>query len=656
MNHFPLLVCCGLVALCAVGDVNQVRADEAPRPLLHPLFSDGAVLQRDRRIPVWGFAKPGEQISLSLDGKTKVGALTDATGKWMATIGPVKAGTGHTLDVSGPSPDEHAGVKNIAFGDVWICSGQSNMQMTFDWGITNGDAERKAANFPNMRYFTVPNVSAARPQALVNASWGVVSPETANKFSAVGYFFGRELHQKLGVPIGLIDSSWSGTAAAPWVSGEAVEKIPAYTSGVAAVRAASDGVPYADQLAAWNQKYDAGYAQKWAAPDFDDSKWKSDAVPGAFTSDAHGDLTQFDGAVWYRVAVDVPANMAGHDAKLSIGAVDDNDDTFWNGQPVGATQGCCGPRTYSLSADKLKAGRNLLSVRIFDTGGPGGIMGDPNGLKLEANGQTLPLAGQWRLERSISLQETAQHPLPIDPNHNPGPPSVLFNGMIAPLIPYGIKGAIWYQGESNAGDPQGYKPLLTSLIRDWRARFGSGDFPFYIVQLAAFQAPDTAPQSGDKSWADIRQSQAFVARTVGHSGYSVTTDIGNQTDIHPKDKQDVGKRLALLALANDYGLKIESSGPTVRSMKVEGDAIRLTLDHAEGGLTLDGEKDNVFVIAGEDKKWAWAIPTLDGNTLVLRSPDVPKPVAVRFAWSNFPRGNVFNGAHLPMAPYRSDSW
>jgi len=648
--------CSLLTLLCgfALSLSACAHADEAPRPLLHPLFSDNAVLQRDRRIPVWGFAKPGEQISLTLDGKTKVVAKTDLTGKWMATIGPMKAGTGHTLDVSGPSPDEKASVKNVAFGDVWICSGQSNMQMNFGWGIQNGDEERKAANYPNIRYFTVPNISAVRPRAMVNANWGVVTPDSLNHFSAVGYFFGRELYQRTGVPIGLIDASWTSTAAAPWVSGEAVEKIPAYASGVATVRAARDDIPYADQLEEWNQKYDPGYAQKWAAPDFNDSKWKSDAVPGAFTSDAHGDLTPFDGAVWYRKTLVVPATLANHDAQLSLGTIDDNDETFWDGASVGETQGYYAQRSYPIPAAKMSAGRHVLTVRVFDTGGPGGLEGKPEEIKLEANGQTLPLAGQWRLERSISLQSTSDHPVPINYNYNIGPPSVLFNGMIAPLIPYGIKGAIWYQGESNSGDPQGYKPLLTTLIRDWRSRFGSGDFPFYIVQLAAYQPPDTAPQSGDGSWADIRESQAYVARTVGHSGYSVTTDIGSG-DIHPKDKQDVGKRLALLALANDYGLKVESSGPTVRAVKVEGDAIRLTLDHAEGGLTLDGEKNNVFVIAGADNKWAWATPTIDGNTLVLRSPDVPKPVAVRFAWSNYPRGNVFNGAHLPMAPYRSDA-
>jgi len=650
MNRFVLPSLCGLALSLSL----YAHADEAPRPLLHPLFSDGAVLQRDRVIPVWGFAKPGEQISLSLDGTTKASAKTDATGKWMARIGPVKAGTGHTLDVSGPSPDEKAGVKNIAFGDVWLCSGQSNMQMNFGWGIQNGDEERKAANYPNIRYFTVPNISAVRPRALVNTKWGVVTPDELNHFSAVGYFFGRELYQKTGVPIGLIDASWTASAAAPWVSGEAVEKIPVYAPGVATVRAARDDISYADQLEEWNQKYDPGYAQKWAAPAFDDSKWKSDAVPGAFTSDAHGDLTQFDGAVWYRKTVVVPATLANHDAQLSLGTIDDNDETFWDGASVGGMQGYYAQRSYPIPAAKMSAGRHVLTVRVFDTGGPGGLEGKPEEIKLEGSGQMLPLAGQWRLERSISFQSTFDHPVPVNYNYNINPPSVLFNGMIAPLTPFAIKGAIWYQGESNADHPEEYKLLLTTLIRDWRARFGSGDFPFYIVQLAAYQAPDTTPQSGDGSWATQRESQAYVARTVGHSGYSVTTDIGSG-DIHPKNKQDVGKRLALLALANDYGQKIESSGPSVRSMKIEGDAIRLTLDHAEGGLTLEGDKNNVFVIAGEDKKWAWATPTIDGNTLVLRSPEVKTPVAVRFAWSNYPRGNVFNGAHLPMAPYRSDA-
>ena len=657
-----LLLSCGLALLLSS---SCVRAQDAPRPFLHPLFSDGAVIQRDRKVPAWGFARPGEHISVQLDGRLVGTAATDTTGKWMTQIGPVAAGMGHTLDVSGPTESERAHVKDLAFGDVWLCSGQSNMEMNLTWGVNNAAVERQNANFPGIRFFHVPRVAAVRPRQTLDMKWQAISPTTVDGVSAVAYFFGREIHQKIGVPIGLIDSAWSGTDARVWASGDVLERLPDFKAGVAAVRQTREDVPLAEQLAAWNQKNDPGFRDNWAAPAFDDSRWAKALVPGAFTSDAAGDLTAFDGAVWYRKAVNVPANMAGKEAQLSLGAIDDADTTFWNGVRIGATDGFDKPRRYTIPAEKMRAGHNVLSVRVFDTGGPGGFMGKTGDLKLEGGGQTLPLGGEWRLARGVPLAATARNPPPVDVTAFPSAPGVLYNSMISPLLPYGLKGAIWYQGESNAGNPQQYKTLLPAMIGDWRARFGAGDFPFYLVQLAGYQAPDETPVPNPNSWANIREVQASITRIVPNSAYSVTTDIGDAKDIHPKNKQDVGKRLALLALARDYGQKVESSGPTVRSMSVEvkplrlgmeHNAVRLRLDHAAGGLTFAGEPNRVFIIAGQDQKWAWATPTIEGNSIVLSSPEVPNPVAVRFAWSNFPRGHVYNGAHLPMAPYRSDSW
>ncbi len=640
---------------CALTLFTPAHAQDKTRPFLHPLFSDGAVLQRDRKVPVWGYAKPGEPVIVVLDGGKKNVARADLAGRWTTSIGPVKAGVGHTLDVLGTDPAEHETRRDIAFGDVWLCSGQSNMEMSFDWGIKDVDAERKAANYPNIRFLKIPKATASRPQSTFDARWQSVSSANVGQFSAAGYFFGRELHQKLGVPIGLIDSTWGGTPGQAWASGEAMETMPDFRDAVRSLRSATDGVPYADQLKAWNEKYDPAFKNGWVKPDFDDSAWKTTTVPGNFTTDAKGDISTFLGSVWCRKEVDVPANMAGQAATLSLGTIDDNDDTFWNGELIGSTIGYGKPRSYALSADKMHAGKNILTVRVLNTGGPGGIVGKPEEAVIKGAGSTVSLAGEWRLSRSLAFADVAQTPPPVDMANNPGVPSVLFNGMIAPLTPYALKGAIWYQGESNAGAPDQYKILLPKLISDWRGRFGSGDFPFYIVQLASFMAPDEQPPTGT-GWTGLREAQEFASRAVPNSAYSVTTDIGDEKDIHPKDKQDVGKRLALLALAHTYGQKIESSGPTVHAMTVEGDAIRLRFDHAEGGVKLAGESDKVFAIAGADQKWVWATPTVDGNSLVLRAPGVSKPVAARFGWSNFPRGNVYNGAGLPMAPYRSDKW
>ncbi len=659
---FPLACGLALFVLPLITSCAQAADTPAPTmpiitgPLLHPLFSDGAVLQRDRRIPVWGFARPGEQITLSLDGgKIKTTAQTEANGQWTAHIGPIGAGVGHTLEVSGPDATEHEIRQNIAFGDVWLCSGQSNMQFQIG-GVNNATQERAAANYPNIRFFHVPQTSAVRPRAMVDTNWQVVTPETANNFSAVGYFFGRELHQKLNIPIGLIDASWGGTTGEVWASGTALKTIPDFKAGVEAVENTRTDVPFDTQMAQWMGKNDVGTREGWNIPSFDDSKWAQATIPGNFTQDAQGDLTNFDGIVWYRTQVDIPAAMAGHDAKISLGKIDDDDTTYWNGEFIGAAQGYDTAREYTIPAAQLKAGRGILSVRVHDGQGPGGFSGEANQFKIVNEGGQVALAGQWRLQRGSSADELSRNTTlpPVDERVYPIAPSMAFNSMISPLIPFGIKGAIWYQGESNAGRAEQYKALLSTLITDWRSRFGSGDFPFYIVQLAGFQAPAETPDSGN-NWAALREAQEWVAAHVKNSGYSVTTDIGDQHDIHPHNKQDVGKRLALLALAHDYGQKVESSGPTVSKVEIEGDTVRLHLDHTEGGLTLDGEKDNVFALAGADKKWSWATATLDGDTIILRSPDVPKPETVRFAWNDFPRGNVYNGAHLPMAPYRSDS-
>ena len=628
-------------------------------PLLHPLFSDGAVLQRDRRIPIWGFARPGEKIQLSLDGgKIKTSASTDKSGKWSALIGPMGAGTGHTLEVLGPNPTQRETRTNLAFGDVWLCSGQSNMQFQIG-GANNAEAEIRAANFPGIRFFHVPQSTAVRPRELVDAKWQSVSPATVNGFSAVGYFFGRELHQKLNVPIGLIDSSWGGTTAEVWASGTALKAMPDFKTGVEAVEQTRADVPFDEQMKEWMNRNDTGLRAGWNTPVFDDSPWTSAKVPGPFTRDSKGDLTGFDGFVWYRTELNVPEAMAGRDATLSLGKIDDDDVTYWNGVEVGSARGYDTIRRYKIPAAQMKAGRSTLAIRVFDAQFPGGLMGTgaPNGMKLESGGIEIPLEGAWKIARAASTAELGQSPAPVPEGVGvyPNAPSTAFNAMIAPLVPFGIKGALWYQGESNAGRAEQYKPLLTTLITDWRARFGSGDFPFYIVQLAGFQAPDAQP-SNAPSWAQVRESQAIVAANIKNSGYAVATDIGEQRDIHPRNKQDVGKRLALLALKNDYGQNVESSGPTVRNVEIEGEAVRLRLDHIAGGLKLQGETNNVFALAGSDKKWAWATVAVEGDSLVLRSPEVKNPVAVRFAWSNFPRGNVYNGAGLPMAPFRSDKW
>ena len=445
------------------------------KPFLHPLFSENAVLQRDRALTIWGWTAPDTDVSVKFDGAAQT-VRAEADGRWSAPIAPHAAGGPHILEVTGAVPDENAKCENLLFGDVWLCSGQSNME----WPVkesANAAAEKAAANYPQIRLMRVPRLIENAPLEFAEgAAWQNCSPATVGDFSAVGYFFGRKLQEELGVPFGLIDSSWGGTPAEAWVSDSALQT-----------------------------------------------------------------LGDFDGAI---------AQM-----------------------------------------------------------------------------------------KSNTLSELSQNT-----------PTALYNGMISPLLPGQIKGAIWYQGESNADRSAQYQKLLPALIKDWRARFGE-PLPFYIVQLANYMAPDELPS--DDAWPLLRESQAMTARDVADVGLAIITDVGEEKDIHPRNKQDVGLRLALAALHQTYGQNLEYSGPVLEKSEATGNALQLTFSHAEG-LNLKGDENRVFAIAGADKKFYWATPVIVGNAITLSCPDVATPTDARFGWSNNPRAALYNSAGLPAAPFRTD--
>jgi len=367
-------------------------------------------------------------------------------------------------------------------------------------------------------------------------------------------------------------------------------------------------------------------------------------------------LPDFDGVVWFRLEVDLPQGWAGRAAVLHLGPIDYRDTTWVNGKQVGQLDHYDTPRDYAVPKGVLKAGRNTIAVRVLDTGGAGGIWGKPEQMLLEAAGEPalapVSLAGDWRYRVGVALG-AAPPPPSLDPN-NPHVVTVLYNAMIAPLVPFAIKGAIWYQGESNVGRAEQYRRLLAALIRDWRGRFGVGDFGFYIVQLAGFGDPK--PEPGDDGWAELREAQWLVAREVPACGLATAFDIGESKDIHPKNKQDVGARLALAAEAGTYGMPVEAFGPSYRGMKKEGAAIRIEFDHAEGGLiTMDGKPPAGFSIAGADMKWVWADARIDGSSIVVSSPKVPDPVAVRYGWTAFMECNFYGKGGLPALPFRTDA-
>lgn len=648
-------------SLCGVARAQSTQVQEnGERPFLHQLFSDDMVLQRRVRFPVWGWTRPGAKVTVSMHGKEAT-AVADAQGKWMARLGPFEAGGPYTLTVSGP---QSRTLNNVLVGDVWLASGQSNMEM----GITqvnNAKEEVARADYPMIRLFAVPKVAATLPQSTVKGRWLVCNPTNIalggwGGFSAVAYFFGQRLHKELGVPIGLIHSSWGGTAAEGWVSAEALSGMPDFLTAVKnlekTVEDSKKGpAAFETMMDQWWVKNDPGSAgeQTWADPSVDISGWKKMRLP-QYWEDAG--LPGYDGVVWFRKTFELPAEWAGRDLVLNLGPVDDRDTTFLNGVRVGAMNQWDAPRSYRVHAGLLKPGVNTIAVRVLDTGGGGGIYGAPAQMMIEpaaGGGAPVSLAGEWSYRASVALDKVS--PPPQQGGNDYSVVNIRYNGMIAPLLPFAIKGAIWYQGETNVGRAAQYKKLLPLLIRDWRTRFGVGEFPFLIVQLANYMKRREEPT--DSEWARLREAQLYVAESVPHSGLAVTIDIGEANDIHPKNKQDVGTRLALAALSTVYGRKLESSGPIYRKMKVEGDRIRLSFNHADGGLIVkDGESLKGFAIAGEDGRFVWAEAVIKGKDVVVSSPEVKKPVAVRYGWADNPVCNLYNGAGLPTSPFRTDDF
>jgi sialate O-acetylesterase len=645
-----------LLAMCWLTLSLAVRA--ADLPFVHPLFSDHMVLQRGMECPVWGWTQPGAKVRVMFQGKA-VEATAEADGKWVARLPTLVTGGPWQMDIEGP---QKLAIKDVLVGDVWICSGQSNME----WPVSasnNPEAEIKAAVYPRIRLFTVPKLIAGEPQVTLdaNAKWQTCTAETIPGFTAVGYFFGRELHKSLDYPIGLINSSWGGTIAEAWTSAEALQTMEDFKADVettrqqyAAAKAGTDS--FDQQMAAWWGANDQGLKDgaNWAAADASEEGWEKMALPTLWES---ANLKDFDGIVWFRRAFEVPAELAGKTAKLELGAIDDRDDTYLNGARIGGLDVYNAPRSFPIEAGKLQAGKNVVAVRVLDTGGGGGLYGPAEAMRLVVPVQegvaaevVIPLTGEWAFKPSNPLASLT--PVPQRLGGNPNVVTVLYNGMIAPLVPYGIKGAIWYQGESNAGRDKQYRTLLPTLINDWKTRFGAADYSFHIVQLANFMEVQSTPvQPG---WAELREAQALTAKNDAKVGLAVITDIGDAADIHPRNKQDVGKRLALQALSISYGRgEIVAAGPEFTEMVIADGKATLKFANA-GGLKANGGELKGFAIAGADKNFVWAKAEIAGETVVVSAPEVPMPVAVRYNWANNPIGNLFNAANLPAAPFRTD--
>jgi sialate O-acetylesterase len=625
----------------------------AERPFVSPMFGDNMVLQRDKPNRIWGWTGPRREVRVEIAGRTATAVAGD-DGRWEAQFQPPAAGGPYTIRVSGPRTVE---IREVLVGDVWLCGGQSNMALGLS-ASRDGPDEAKAADHPEMRLYRVDQHPSYSRTDSPQGAWQVCTPATAGEggfggFSAVAYFFGRSLQEHLHIPIGLIQDCVGGTPAETWMSPGTLAGMKDFAPAIRELERLKGlgGPEYGNYIMHWYDEFDAGSkGDAWAAPGLDDSGWKPVPVPGGFRELGVPDAPA---VAWFRREFTLPDPLPAGKATIFLGVIEKMDTTYINGKWVGASSWVENPRVYRIEDGLLKPGKNQLTIRVFKMKPDGGFLAAPEKMRIELGDKTVvPLAGEWK--GAVSVDARPPHALPLGFENYPTMPSVLFQGMIEPVAPLAIKGAIWYQGEANAERAHQYRALLPAMIGDWRSVFAQGDFPFYIVSLPAFAHRRDAP--GDDSWAELREAQAMTARSVANSGLAVTIDSGDPDNLHPKDKKIVGERLALCALAGTYGERVVSAGPTFTSAEAVPGAMRLHFSGTDGGLVARGGVPGEFSVAGADRKWFWATATIEGDAVVVSSPMVPDPKAARYAWQSNPAATLYNGAGLPAVPFRTDDW
>ncbi len=633
---------------------NKAQAQQALQ--LPKLFSDGMVVQRDVAIPVWGWAAPRTTITVRLRGG-EAHAVADASGRWSAKLPAASAGGPFALTIVGGR--DTVIVHDVLVGDVWVASGQSNME----WPIAQVDSARKviaSAHDSSLRQYKVPISWAERPEDdLAGGSWAPADSAHVGAFSGVAYFFAKELREREHVPIGIVNTTWGGSAIETWLSADAQglsadgpgrrlnDERARLTSLRDTIQSRIGRVPDRDPGM-------AGGKAVWADPALDDASWSPMNVPGYWEGQGFADV---DGIGWYRTTFTLSAAEAKQSARLVLGMVDDDDVTWINGVEVGRTAGYNVPRTYAIPPSALHEGANSLVVRVSDYSGGGGIGGgEPP--RLEIGGNSHSLAGRWKFKLGeLSVRMDGQRTNKIA--------AITYNKMLYPLLPFPIKGVIWYQGESNANNDaqaRAYKQQFASLITSWRSAWkpsgSSPTFPFLWVQLPNYTQPDSVPRASGGGWA-LQRASMEAALSMPNTGQAIIIDKGGASLLHPTNKQDPGHRLALVARRVAYHEPVLASGPTYKSHTVQNGRVIVRFDHLGKGLTStssDGSV-NAFALAGADHKWVWAQARVEGDHVVVWSDAVRAPVAVRYAWANNPvNANLYNKDGLPAAPFRSDSW
>lgn len=635
------------------------------------IFASNMVLQQKQLIPVWGKAKPKSKVTVTFADQTFSGK-TNKAGKWMIKLPAHPANrVAQKMIVKGDNTT--LTFENILIGEVWVCSGQSNMQ----WNVKNSNNSAKeiaSATDSLIRLCSVPRTVAHTPQDDADIKWEICTPQTVPGFTAVGYFFGRELRSALKVPVGLIHSSWGGTPAEAWASNAALKANPVTQKILD--RWDVTLAKYPKLLEQWKIDHEnwrtagkqpkprhddpgnLGYGKGYATPEFDDSEWDTVKLPAMW------DLT-FDGIAWYRKTIELPVAMRGQTLVVHFPAMDDFDVTYVNGFEVGQmthADAWATARHYTIPSWLTNTDKLSIVVRLFDCYGGGGFAESPSQMKLTAvdDNQTLALAGDWKwiVEKRMPNAPGNRRGGPRKPRgeNDSHRPANLYNAMLHPIIPFGIQGAIWYQGETNAGRAKEYRTLLPLMIQNWRTDWKQGDFPFGVVQLANFMA--VTDQPSDPGWAHLRDAQLNTSLTLPNTGQAVIIDIGEAKNIHPRNKQDVGKRLAAWARNKVYGqTNVLPSGPVFASHKIQGSKIQLTFDVVGKGLkTTDSKAPAEFIISNDMITWHWATAKITSkNTLEVWAKNVTQPVAVRYAWANNPvNPNLTNNSGIPATPFRTD--
>jgi len=621
---------------------------------LPSFFTDNMVLQQKSAVPFWG-ESDAKSITIATSWDKKTYKTNVENGKWNVVFKTPVYGGPYTITINDGTIKT---LNNILIGEVWLCSGQSNMEMPLEgWGKINNYKEEIAnANYPQIRLLQAEHVESTLPLHALKVQhdgWNVCSPQTIADFSATAYFFARKIFKEKNIPIGLIHSSWGGTLIEAWTSTGALSAIHDFDTEIQAMKSETDAAALLQQynadLADWEMKLrgsDKGFETGkviWAIPNFDDSSWKTMTLPSFFDSNGLGN---FDGIVWFRKKV----NISTVNADFTLSYYADDDDMIWvNGNYVGETKGYNVERHYTIPAKFLKKGENTITIRVFDGAGNGGVYGDEN-FFLKSGKVTISLAGNWKYTIGADSKDLPAKPYLAQGQNRP---SAIYNAMISPLVNYKIKGVIWYQGESNAERAFQYQKLFPLMINDWRTQFKDKNLPFFFVQLANYKQQKEQP--GDSDWAELREAQFKTLKSVSNTGMAVTTDIGNGEDIHPKNKQDVGVRLANIALAKVYNTKIEYSGPLYKSYSIKANVVTIDFDFNENIKARDDMLKG-FSIAGSDQKFHWADAKIVNGKVEVYAQEVPHPVSVRYNWADNPNGNLTNASGLPASSFRTDNW